>query len=95
MDQSSNGALREALTFDDVLLKPGLSEVLPADVDIRTRITREITLNIPIVASAMSQPASSTRCGASTAWSTTSLQNRPAPLSGSSFERGAYLAPPS
>jgi IMP dehydrogenase len=53
MDQSSNGALREALTFDDVLLKPGLSEVLPADVDIRTRITREITLNIPIVASAM------------------------------------------
>jgi len=53
MDQSGNGALREALTFDDVLLKPGLSEVLPADVDIRTRITREITLNIPIVASAM------------------------------------------
>jgi IMP dehydrogenase len=53
MDQSSNGALREALTFDDVLLKPGLSEVLPADVDVRTRITREITLNIPIVASAM------------------------------------------
>jgi IMP dehydrogenase len=53
MDQSGNGALREALTFDDVLLKPGLSEVLPADVDVRTRITREITLNIPIVASAM------------------------------------------
>ena len=44
---------REALTFDDVLLKPGLSEVLPADTDIRTRITREIVLNIPIVASAM------------------------------------------
>ncbi len=53
MDQSSNGRLREALTFDDVLLKPGLSELLPADVDIRTRITREIVLNIPIVASAM------------------------------------------
>jgi IMP dehydrogenase len=53
MDQSSNGRLREALTFDDVLLKPGLSEFLPADVDIRTRITREIALNIPIVASAM------------------------------------------
>ena len=53
MDQSSNGRLREALTFDDVLLKPGLSELLPADVDIRTRITREIALNIPIVASAM------------------------------------------
>src|SRR5258707_14448763 len=44
---------REALTFDDVLLTPGLSELLPADADIRTRITREISLNIPIVASAM------------------------------------------
>ena len=49
----SNGNLREALTFDDVLIRPGLSELLPADVDIKTRITREIPLNIPIVASAM------------------------------------------
>jgi IMP dehydrogenase len=53
MDQKSNGTLREALTFDDVLLKPGLSELLPSDADIRTRITREISLNIPIIASAM------------------------------------------
>ena len=53
MDQKSNGNLREALTFDDVLLRPGLSELLPSDADIRTRITREIALNIPIVASAM------------------------------------------
>jgi IMP dehydrogenase len=53
MDQDGNGILREALTFDDVLLKPGLSELLPSDADIRTRITREIALNIPIVASAM------------------------------------------
>src|SRR2546430_10005039 len=53
MDLTSNGKLREALTFDDVLLRPGLSESLPSDADIRTRITREITLNIPIVASAM------------------------------------------
>jgi IMP dehydrogenase len=53
MDLTSNGKLREALTFDDVLLRPGLSELLPSDVDIRTRITREIVLNIPIVASAM------------------------------------------
>jgi IMP dehydrogenase len=53
MEQKANGTLREALTFDDVLLKPGLSEVLPSDADIRTRITREIPLNIPIVASAM------------------------------------------
>src|SRR5580765_2954713 len=53
MDQDSNGILREALTFDDVLLRPGLSELLPSDADIRTRITREIPLNIPIIASAM------------------------------------------
>ena len=44
---------QEALTFDDVLIKPGLSELLPSQVDIRTRITREIALNIPIMASAM------------------------------------------
>src|ERR671934_1377704 len=37
----------------DVLLKPGLSELLPSDADIRSRITRDIPLNIPIVASAM------------------------------------------
>src|SRR6201987_229523 len=43
----------EAYTFDDVLLKPGLSDVLPSDVDIRSRITKNVPLNIPIVASAM------------------------------------------
>jgi IMP dehydrogenase len=52
---AANGreAPREAFTFDDVLLKPGLSDVLPSEVDIRSRITREIAVNIPIVASAM------------------------------------------
>src|SRR5690348_17592392 len=48
-----NGTLVEALTFDDVLIKPGLSEILPSEADIRSRITRSIPLNIPIVASAM------------------------------------------
>jgi IMP dehydrogenase len=48
-----NGAPREGLTFDDVLLQPGLSDVLPSEVDIRTHITRDIALNIPILASAM------------------------------------------
>jgi IMP dehydrogenase len=48
-----DGAPREALTFDDVLLTPRLSEVMPSQADIRTRITRDIALNIPIVASAM------------------------------------------
>src|SRR5271157_6170722 len=44
---------REGFTFDDVLIKPGLSDVLPSDVDVRSRITRGIALNVPIVASAM------------------------------------------
>src|SRR6266446_8216882 len=48
-----NGSPREALTFDDVLLKPGLSDVLPSEADIRTHITRGIALNLPGVASAM------------------------------------------
>ncbi|HEU0147985.1 MAG TPA: IMP dehydrogenase, partial [Bradyrhizobium sp.] len=45
--------IREAFTFDDVLLKPGLSDVLPSEVDIRSHATRAIPLNIPIMASAM------------------------------------------
>ncbi len=43
----------EALTFDDVLLLPAYSSVLPAEVDTRTCLTRQITLNIPIVSAAM------------------------------------------
>src|SRR3984885_14936683 len=53
MAATSRDLPREAYTFDDVLLKPGLSDVLPSDVDIRTRITPSILLNIPLVASAM------------------------------------------
>jgi len=45
--------IREGLTFDDVLLEPGASEVMPGQVDTATRFTREISLNIPIVSSAM------------------------------------------
>ncbi len=44
---------REALTFDDVLLRPGHSEVLPGETDISTRLTRTISLNLPIISSAM------------------------------------------
>ena len=44
---------REALTFDDVLLRPGHSEVLPGETDIATRLTRTIALNLPILSSAM------------------------------------------
>ncbi|RJF73918.1 IMP dehydrogenase [Rhodopseudomonas palustris] len=52
---SVNGSphFQEAYTFDDVLLKPGLSDVLPSEVDIRSRITRSVSLNVPIIASAM------------------------------------------
>src|SRR5215831_2914951 len=46
-------ALTEGLTFDDVLLEPARSEVLPSDVDTRTCLTRQIGLNIPIVSAAM------------------------------------------
>ena len=53
MATTSRELPREAYTFDDVLLKPGLSDVLPSDVDIRSRITSNILLNIPVVASAM------------------------------------------
>ncbi len=45
--------IREALTFDDVLLVPGASKVLPADADTRTQVTRDITMNIPLLSSAM------------------------------------------
>ncbi len=45
--------IREAFTFDDVLLKPGLSDILPSEADIRSSITRSISLNVPIIASAM------------------------------------------
>ena len=46
-------ALRTALTFDDVLLVPALSEVLPGDVSLKARLTRSIWLNIPLLSAAM------------------------------------------
>ncbi|MCH1482985.1 MAG: IMP dehydrogenase [Alphaproteobacteria bacterium] len=45
--------IREALTFDDVLLEPSHSVVLPAQTDTRTRLTRTIELNIPLISAAM------------------------------------------
>ncbi|MDA1192700.1 MAG: IMP dehydrogenase [Candidatus Poribacteria bacterium] len=50
---SSDKVLKTALTFDDVLLVPQRSHVHPAAVDTRTRLTRDITLNIPIISAAM------------------------------------------
>ena len=62
-----NGGLELALTFDDVLLKPGLSEVLPSEVDIRSHITRSIGFSTT-PASPSSHPPQ--RCR-SAAWSST------------------------
>jgi len=45
--------LQKALTFDDVLLVPAYSGILPRDVSLKTRLTREISLNIPVVSAAM------------------------------------------
>lgn len=45
--------IREGLTFDDVLLEPGASEIMPADADVSTQLTQSIRLNIPLLSSAM------------------------------------------
>src|SRR5471032_2590949 len=53
MHRLLDGLAQEALTFDDVLLKPGLSEVMPSEADVRTRLTRSVALNIPVISAAM------------------------------------------
>jgi len=45
--------IEEALTFDDILLVPSFSDVIPKDVDVRTRLTKRISLSIPIISAAM------------------------------------------
>ena len=53
MTQADSVAMREALTFDDVLLEPGYSEVLPAQARVSTRIADGIDLRIPLLSAAM------------------------------------------
>jgi IMP dehydrogenase len=53
MTASSNKVLFEALTYDDVLLLPGYSEVLPRDTTTKTKLTRNIELNLPFISAAM------------------------------------------
>src|SRR5690606_25681492 len=53
MTAHNNKILGEGLTYDDVLLVPAYSEVLPRDVSIATKFSRNITLNVPIVSAAM------------------------------------------
>src|SRR5688500_10889752 len=45
--------LRECLTFDDVLLAPAYSEVLPHEVELKTKLTRKLELNVPLLSAAM------------------------------------------
>ena len=45
--------IREGLTFDDVLLQPQASDILPADADLKTRLTKKISINVPLVSAAM------------------------------------------
>ncbi len=49
----SEKIIKEALTFDDVLLIPSKSEILPSDVNLKTRLTKKIALNIPLMSAAM------------------------------------------
>ncbi len=53
MEAHLNKILGEGLTYDDVLLVPAFSEILPREVDIRTKFTKNITINVPIVSAAM------------------------------------------
>lgn len=53
MEAHQNKILGEGLTYDDVLLVPAFSEVLPREVSIKTKFTRNITINVPIVSAAM------------------------------------------
>ena len=59
----SHMEIREALTFDDVLLVPGASTVLPSEADTRTFVTRSIRLNIPLMSSAMDTVTEGRRWG--------------------------------
>ena len=43
---------KQGLTFDDVLLVPAESDVLPADIDLTTKLTKKITLNVPLMSAA-------------------------------------------
>ncbi|MBT4995376.1 MAG: CBS domain-containing protein, partial [Hellea sp.] len=45
--------IREGLTFDDVLLQPRASEILPADAVLKTRLTKSININVPLISAAM------------------------------------------
>jgi IMP dehydrogenase len=53
MSLSNISQIKEGLTYDDVLLVPAFSEVLPRDVQLKSKLTRNIEVNTPIISSAM------------------------------------------
>ena len=53
LSNKSSKFFGEGLTFDDVLLMPGFSQVLPRDVEIKTKLTKDLTLNVPLLSAAM------------------------------------------
>ena len=53
MENLSTKFLGESLTFDDLLVVPAYSEVLPREVDISTQLTRNLRINVPIISAAM------------------------------------------
>ena len=74
---STETGLATALTFDDVLLVPRHSDVLPTQVDVSTRLTRRIRLNVPLVSAAMSRRSGATiRARAVAARNTRSVMDR-------------------
>ncbi len=54
--------IRDAFTFDDVLLEPARSAVLPGETDIQTRLTRKIRLNVPLMSAAMDTSDRTSAC---------------------------------
>ena len=67
-ERSFDYVIPEGLTFDDVLLVPGKSDVLPAQADTRTFLSRRIAINIPIVAAAMDTVTDARLAGFSCLW---------------------------
>jgi IMP dehydrogenase len=59
---TNSKVLKEGLTFDDVLLVPAYSEVLPREVSLQTQLTRALKINIPLLSAAMDTVTEATTC---------------------------------